>query len=155
MILKIDIKKLIVSILIPVVLGSIVGLITAPSGAYKELVQPSFAPPGFIFPIVWFILYTLMGVSSYIIMESNSYNKDSALLVYGIQLFVNLLWSIFFFKFNWYLFSFIWIILLIILVIIMIKKFYDISKLSGYLQIPYLIWLVFAAVLNFAIYILN
>ena len=153
--MKIDTKKLIVSIIIPVVLGSIIGLITAPSSSYKELVQPAFAPPGFIFPIVWFILYTLMGISSYLILESNSYNKDSALAIYGMQLFVNLLWSIFFFKFDLYLFSFIWLVLLIILVIIMIKKFYDISKLSGYLQIPYLLWLIFAAVLNFAIYILN
>ena len=153
--MKIDIKKLIVNIIIPVVLGSSIGLITAPAEGYKELIQPSFAPPGFIFPIVWFILYTLMGISSYLILESNSYSKDEALIIYGIQLFVNLTWSIFFFKLNWYLFSFIWILLLIILVIIMIKKFYDISKVSAYLQIPYLLWLIFASVLNFAIYILN
>ena len=153
--MKIDFKKLFISILIPVILGGVVGFLTSPSNDYKELIQPSFAPPAILFPIVWTILYALMGISSYIIYESNDINKSKALLIYIIQLIVNLLWSVLFFTLNLYFLSFIWIVLLIILVIVMIKKFYDISKISAYLQIPYLLWLIFAAILNFAIWILN
>lgn len=153
--MKINIRKLIISILIPVLLGGIVGLLTSPGDNYKDLIQPSFAPPGFIFPIVWTILYTLMGISSYIIKESDSYYKDEAMVIYYVQLIVNLLWSFIFFGFGWYFISFIWILFLIFLVIIMIKKFYSISKVSGFIQIPYLLWLIFASILNLSIFILN
>ncbi len=153
--MKINIRKLIISILIPVLLGGIVGLLTSPGDNYKDLIQPSFAPPGFIFPIVWTILYTLMGISSYIIKESDSYYKDEAMVIYYVQLIVNLLWSFIFFGFGWYFISFIWILFLIFLVIIMIRKFYSISKVSGFIQIPYLLWLIFASILNLSIFILN
>ena len=153
--LKINIRKLIISILIPVVLGGLVGLLTGAGDNYKELVQPSFAPPSILFPIVWTILYTLMGISSYIVSESNSYYKAEALFIYYVQLLVNLLWSFVFFSLGWYLISFIWILLLIGLVILMIKRFYSISKVSALIQIPYLLWLIFASVLNLSIYILN
>ena len=140
-------------ILIPVGFGTLVGILT--SGSYNDMIQPSFAPPGIVFPIVWSILYTLMGISNYIILESNSYYKDESIFIYVTQLIVNLLWSFFFFTFKWYFLSFIWILLLIFLVYIMIKRFYNISKTSAYLQIPYLIWLIFAAILNFSIFLLN
>lgn len=152
--MKIDYKRLIISIIIPVGLGAIVGLLTS-SSSYKDMVQPSFAPPGILFPIVWTILYILMGISSYIISKSNNILKSDALFTYYLQLGVNLLWSFFFFTFKWYWFSAVWIILLIYLVIKMIKKFYNISRLSGYLQIPYLLWLLFALILNISIAILN
>lgn len=153
--MKINIRKLLINILIPVVLGAIVGLITGSGNNYDNLVQPSFAPPGILFPIVWTILYTLMGISSYIISASNSYDSGEALSIYIIQLIVNLLWSFIFFVFNWYFLAFLWILLLIYLVITMIKKFYSISKIGGIIQIPYLLWLIFASILNLAIVILN
>ena len=153
--MKINIRKLLISIIIPIVLGGIVGLLTSSFNNYNDIIQPSFAPPGILFPIVWSILYILMGISSYIISESNSYDKDSCLGIYIIQLIVNLLWSFLFFTFKWYLISFLWILFLIVLVVIMIVMFFKISKLSAYLQIPYLLWLIFAAILNFSIYILN
>lgn len=153
--MKINIKKLLVCILIPVLLGTAVGLLTSTGNFYEEFEMPSFTPPGFIFPIVWFILYTLMGISSYIVLESNSYLKDESIIIYATQLVVNLVWSFLFFTFNWFLFSFLWILLLIALVVIMIIKFSKISKTSAYLQIPYLLWLVFAAILNFSVYLLN
>lgn len=153
--MKINFKKLIISILIPLLLGGIVGTLTSGSDAYKEMIQPSFAPPAILFPIVWSILYILMGISFYIISESKNIIKGDAKFSYYLQLVVNLLWSFFFFTFKWYLFSSIWIVLLIFLVINMIKKFTSINKLSGYLQIPYLLWLVFALILNISIYILN
>lgn len=151
--MKINYKKLIVSILIPVVLGALVGFLSGSSGGYKDIIQPSFAPPGWLFPVVWTILYILMGVSDYLVKDD--LNTNASLKIYKYQLAVNLLWSFIFFTFKWYLLSFLWIILLIVLVIKMIKEFLNINKISGYLQIPYLLWIIFAAVLNFSIYLLN
>lgn len=141
-------KNLIKNILIPVIMGGIIGLIINPFMNYQDLNKPPLSPLGIIFPIIWTILYIIMGYSFY---KQNEQNKT----IYYTQLVVNGLWSIFFFVFKWYLFSFIWIILLIILVIIMIKEFYKLNKLSGLINIPYLIWLIFAAYLSFGIYILN
>ena len=103
--------------------------------------------PSWIFPVAWTILYLLMGVSSYMI-----YREDKEIpKIYFIQLVFNYLWIIIFFFLNKYILSFIWIIILIILVIKMIKEFYQINKVSGYLQIPYLVWLTVAAYLNLII----
>ena len=151
--MKINYKKLIISIIIPLGLGFLVGLLSNSGSNYKDLIQPVFAPPSWVFPVVWTILYILMGISDYLVKEELNTNKS--LNIYKYQLGVNLLWSFIFFNFKWYLFAFIWIILLIILVIKMIKEFININKTSGYLQIPYLIWLIFAAILNLSIYILN
>lgn len=148
-------KKLFISILIPVGLGALVGFISSSYSNYTDLTLPSFAPPSILFPIVWTILYTLMGISSYIISESNSYEKEKALSIYWIQLGINLLWSIIFFVLNLKTLAFIWIILLIIAVIIMIKRFLSINKLAGYLQIPYLLWIIYAAILSLSIIFLN
>lgn len=153
--MKFDLKKLLYCIFIPVFLGSFVGFLTASSNNYNDLVLPDFAPPSIVFPVVWTILYILMGVSSYLIVMSDDTGKNDALFVYGVQLIINLLWSFWFFTFNFYLISFIWILLLIGFVVVMIKKFYNINRLSAYLQIPYLLWLIFAAVLNFSVWLLN
>ena len=149
--MKINYKKLIIYILIPLILGSIVGLLT--SGNYEDLITPNFTPPKVLFPIVWSILYILMGISRYLIDNKN--NNTSAIKTYRIQLIINLLWPILFFSFKLFFFSFIWIILLIIFVIIMIIKFYKLSKTSSLLEIPYLLWIIFASILNFAIYQIN
>ena len=141
-------QKLIKNILIPVIMGGIIGLIINPFMNYQNLNKPPLSPPGIIFPIIWTILYIIMGYSFY---KQDEQNKT----IYYIQLIVNGLWSIFFFVFKWYLLSFIWIILLILLVIIMIKEFYKVNKLSGLINIPYLIWLIFAAYLSFGVYLLN
>ncbi len=151
--MKIDYKKLILNILVPLGLGALVGFLSGSSDGYKDIVQPSFAPPGWLFPVVWSILYILMGVSNYLVKQEQ--NTNYSLNIYKYQLVVNLLWSFFFFTFKWFLFSFLWIILLIILVAKMIKEFLSINKTSGYLQIPYLLWIIFAGILNFAIYLLN
>ena len=142
------------SILIPVIVGGIVGFIISGSIDYNTLEKPFLSPPSIAFPIVWTILYILMGVS-YGILESNSLVDSHINLIYYSQLFVNALWSIFFFTLKWRLFSFIWIILLIVLVIIMIIKFYQKNKLAGLIQIPYLIWILFASYLNLFVYLLN
>lgn len=142
------------SILVPLLVGGLVGLATSNYITYNNLIQPSFAPPSILFPIVWTVLYTLMGVS-YGILKSNSLTNEKINKIYYLQLFVNALWSFFFFVFEWRLFSFFWILLLIALVILMIKEFYAQNKVAGLLQIPYLIWISFASVLNLSIYLLN
>ena len=142
------------SILIPVIVGTVVGLITSGSMEYNSLIQPPLAPPAILFPIVWSILYVLMGVS-YGILESNSLVDSGINSIYYGQLFVNALWPFFFFVFKWRLFAFLWIILLLALVIVMIAKFYEKNKVAGLLQLPYLVWVTFASYLNLAIYLLN
>ena len=141
-------KKLIKNILIPVIMGGIVGLIISPFMNYNNLNKPPLSPPGIVFPIVWTILYIIMGYSFY---KQNEQNKT----IYYTQLIVNGLWPIIFFIFKWYLISTIWIILLIILVTIMIYKFYKENKIAGLINIPYLIWLFFALYLSFGVYLLN
>ncbi len=142
------------SILIPVIVGGVVGLITSNAINYNDLIQPVFAPPSFLFPTVWTILYVLMGVS-YGILEKKGLNDSEINAIYYLQLTVNALWSFIFFVFKWRLFAFIWILILDALVIDMIIKFYKKDKTAGLLQIPYLIWISFATVLNFAVYLLN
>lgn len=142
------------SILIPLVLGGIVGFLISGSMDFDTLTKPALAPPSIVFPIVWTILYILMGVS-YGILKSNNLTDDNINLIYYMQLGVNLLWPIAFFVLKWRLFAFIWILLLAVLVAIMIYKFYNKNKLSGLLQIPYLIWVLFASYLNLGFYLLN
>lgn len=155
-IMKIKNKStLIIAILIPIAVGTLSALFSRNMSSYSTLNKPPVNPPGFIFPIVWIILYILMGISSYIIYESDSPEKWKALKTYAIQLFFNFWWSIIFFRFSLYFLAFLWLLALIILISVMIYQFYRINQLSSYLQIPYLLWCLFAAYLNFMIYRLN
>lgn len=149
-----DLITYVKAILVPVILGAIVGFITSGSMDFDMLIQPSFAPPAILFPIVWTILYVLMGVS-YGILKTKNLTNDRINKLYYSQLIVNLLWSIIFFTFKWRLFAYFWILVLIVLVVLMIKEFYEKNKTAGLLQIPYLIWIVFASFLNLSIYLLN
>ena len=147
--------KLLISILIPNIIGGISAFLSKVSENIDKFNKPSFTPPPIVFPIVWTILYILMGISSYIIYKENNTYKNKALKVYILQLIINVLWTIIFFRFKAFLLAFITIIILIVLTIIMIYKFYEINKLAGLLQIPYLIWLIIAAILSFYVLILN
>lgn len=147
-------RILAISIIIPLVAGGI-GSLIGDTSAFNEMIKPSFAPPGFIFPIVWTVLYVLMGISSYMIYITNGRKIDSSLLIYFAQLLVNMLWPFFFFTLKWYLFAFAWIIILIALVVSMIMKFVNTNRTAAFIQLPYLLWLIFASVLNFSIYTLN
>ena len=148
-------KVYIISILIPLIIGGIVAWITSGQmEAFETLNQPKLSPPGILFPIVWSILYILMGIS-YAILKTNGLVDSQVNLIYYLQLAVNALWSIIFFNLKWRLFAFFWLLLLIGLVIAMIVIFYNKNKTAGLLQIPYLAWCTFAAYLNMAIYLLN
>lgn len=142
------------AILLPVLVGALVGIITSGSMDYNMLQKPPLAPPGAVFPIVWTILYILMGVS-YGILKVNNQTDEEIDWIYYIQLAINALWSIIFFNFKWRLFAFVWIILLAVAIISMIRKFLKKNKISGLLQIPYILWVIFAAYLNLGFYILN
>ena len=142
------------SILIPVVIGAIVGFIISKFIDYNDLVKPPLAPPGFLFPVMWTILYILMGVS-YGILKINGKIDKNIDFIYYLQLIVNALWSIFFFVLKARLFSAFWIVFLLVLIVLMIYEFYNKNKIAGLFQIPYLLWSIFATYLNIAIYILN
>ena len=145
-------KKLILYILTTLGLGSLPALFVK-FNEYKNVIKPPLSPPGVLFPIVWTILFILMGISIYRV-TNNSDNKNLVILYYA-QLTVNALWTPIFFGLNSYLFAFIWLLLLLILVVIMTIKFYNVDKVSAYLLIPYIIWLLFAGYLNLGVYLLN
>lgn len=151
--MKRNIILLIICIVITFLIGNLFAIFIDTS-SYNRL-NKIINLPGYIFPIVWSILYLIMGITLFLILKSNNELKYQAIRIYFIQLLVNSLWTLFFFKFNLYLFSYIWIILLIILVIIMIIKFYKIKIITGILNIFYLLWLIFASILNLGIVILN
>ena len=152
---KINIKQLIFYIGITLLIGSVPSFFIKIGDVYKSLNRPPLSPPGIIFPIVWTILYILMGISIYRIVTNKSENKNEARLIYFIQLIINACWTPIFFGFNQYFLAFLWIIMLILLVVTMILIFFKIDKLSAYLNIPYLAWLLFACYLNFGVYVLN
>ena len=151
-----NLKALLVSLLISLGVGALSGILTKNSvEVYSQLSLPPLSPPSWVFPVVWTILFALMGISSYIIYISKSPNTKYALSVYFLQLVVNFIWPLIFFGAEAYLFAFIWLIFLWLLVVLMIKMFYKISPAAALLQIPYLIWLTFAAYLNLMVVILN
>ena len=149
-----DVKIYIKSILIPVVIGFIIGLITNSSIDYTIINRPKISPPGWIFPVVWTILYILMGISYGLLIE-NKKNDLKTKSIYIAQLFLNYSWSIIFFTLKLRFLSIICIILLLISIIIMIAIFFKRNKMSGILQIPYLLWCLFATYLTISIYLLN
>lgn len=154
----INLKRLAVSVLLPLAVGGAAGLITRGSvERYADIAKPPLSPPGWLFPVVWTILFLLMGIASYLVFTSKESRDavNTALLVYGIQLVVNFFWSIFFFNFGAYLFSFFWLILLWVLILAVLLLFGRISKAAGYLMLPYLLWVSFAGYLNLAIYLIN
>ena len=142
------------SILIPVIIGGVIGLIISRSIDYNSLQKPPLSPPSILLPIVWTILYVLMGIS-YGILDSKSLIELKTKIIYSLQLFVNATWSLIFFTLKWRLFAFIWIIILDVLVIVMIIDFFKKNKTAGLLQIPYLLWIIFASYLNLGVYLLN
>ena len=136
--MKRNYKLLAVFRLIPIVLGGIVGLLTVKGSNIDSII------PAWIFPVVWTVLYALMGISSYMVYMDIGYIPK----IYIIQLVINYSWVFIFFTFKNFMLAFIVIILLVILVGLMIKKFLSINKIAGYLQIPYFIWLIIAGYLN-------
>ncbi len=153
------VRSFIIAIIIPLAVGGLSALLTMGSmDLYETIIQPPLSPPAILFPIVWTILYTIMGISSGIIYNSQggtAASRNNALAVYALQLFINFIWSIIFFNLRAFLPAFVLILVLWVLIIVMITRFYKIDKTAALLQIPYLLWVTFAAYLTLAIYTLN
>lgn len=156
--MKIKRKSLIISVAIPLLVGGLSSLVTRNSMKdFENLNKPPLSPSAIAFPIVWTVLFILMGIASYLVYQNggNSQEKTNALKLYGVQLIFNFFWSVIFFNFKAYNFAFIWLLALLILVICTAVSFYKISKSAGYLFIPYILWVTFAGYLNLAIAVLN
>ncbi len=151
------IYKLFISLIIPFLASAIGGFFTSTSVStwYVDLVKPTFNPPSWVFGPVWTALYLLMGISLYLVWIEKSKNKDMAFTFFGIQIFLNAMWSVLFFGLQKPLFAFIEIIFLWNAILFTIVCFYRINKTSAYLLIPYILWVSFAAVLNFFLFYLN
>lgn len=156
--MKIKKDELAISILIPLAVGAVSSFLTRSSMmVFQSLNKPPLSPPGWLFPVVWTVLYILMGIASYIIYRQGEEKIEvkEALRIYAVQLVFNFFWSIFFFRFEWYLFSFLWLVVLWMLILVMILRFWKISPTAAYMLLPYLIWVTFAGYLNLGIYMLN
>ncbi len=155
--MKNNLKTLLIALAIPLAVGGLATLLSGGMGEYGSFVQPPLSPPGWVFPIVWTILYLLMGYSSYRVYtadKSPAFTKK-ALQLYGIQLFLNFLWPIVFFGLNWYLGAFIVLIALWIAIFLTMRAFSVIDETAGDLLLPYILWVTFAGYLNIGVYFLN
>jgi tryptophan-rich sensory protein len=150
--------KLVISIIICQLAGMIGSVFTMPAipGWYANLNKPSFSPPNWLFGPVWILLYTLMGISLYLVWnQKGSVGTKTALIFFAVQLGLNTLWSLIFFGLRLPLAAFLEILVLWLFILLTILKFFPISKVAAYLLIPYLLWVSFASLLNFYIFRLN
>ena len=155
---KSNIIKLVISLLLPLSVGAVAGMFTSQAVPtwYASLNRPSFSPPNWVFGPVWTSLYILLGISFFLIWkEKASKERDLAIKIFSIQMLLNFAWSFLFFYFNLIGVALIEIILLWISISLMIYLFYKIKPLAAYLNIPYLLWVSFATILNAGYYLLN
>jgi len=153
-----NIIKLVVSIALPLGIGAIAGLFTAQAipDWYATLNRPSFNPPNWLFGPVWTILYFMLGISFFLIWKIDpSKERNLAILVFLLQLLLNFGWSFFFFYFKMIGFALIEISVLWISIVIMLLLFYKIRPMAAYINIPYLLWVTFATILNAGYFVLN
>ena len=156
--MKINWKKMLISLAIPLAVGGLAALITGRGmQAYDIMNQPPLSPPGWVFPVVWTLLYLLMGYASYRIYTSDADPelRRQALILYGAQLAVNFLWPLVFFGLNWYLVAFAVLIVLWALILLTMRAFSKIDERAGDLLLPYILWVTFAAYLNLGVFLLN
>lgn len=156
---NIDFRKLALSCGISLGVGAVSALVSMSSmDAFENAAKPPLTPPNWVFPVVWTILFLLMGISSYLVFVSRSGGREvrnAALTVYAAQLVVNFFYPIIFFNLSAYLLAFIWILILLAMVAVMVRLFLRVSRISGILQIPYLLCVAFATYLTFGVFILN
>ena len=154
-------KKKITDLLLFVIGTGIVGAVSSliAEGNFKEfynsLEKPPLSPPGWVFSVAWVILYILMAISAFLIYDTDHPNRNSALKIYFVQLFINFLWSPVFFRFKSLIGAAVVVTMLLIAVWVMIKAFFKIRKSAALINIPYLAWTVFAAYLTYGFLLLN
>ncbi|NPV07371.1 MAG: tryptophan-rich sensory protein [Anaerolineae bacterium] len=148
---------LLLALLVPNAAGGIGALATASSVDtwYRGLRKPSWNPPGWVFGPAWTILYTMMGAASWLVSRSDSPHKDRALRLYGLQLSLNILWSVIFFGLRRVDLALVEIAALWGLILATLTSFYRVRPLAGLLLVPYQLWTSFAAVLNYELWRLN
>ncbi len=123
---------------------------------FDDVMQSELTPPGIVFPIVWFVLYALMGIgAARIRLAEESLEQVKALLIFSLQLAVNFFWSIIFFDLQAFQFAFWWLVILWVLIILMITAYHKVDKLAAYIQIPYLLWVTFAGYLAYMTWMMN
>ena len=152
-------RNFIISVAISLGVGILSALLTRGNmNIYEEVSTPPLSPPSFLFPVVWTVLYVLMGISAAMVYNTRTSplaRRKEALTLYYVSLFFNFFWSIIFFNIRAFLFAFVWLLVLLTLIILTIVKYYKINKTAAYLQIPYAVWVTFAGYLNFGIWLLN
>ncbi len=154
--MKIQWKKLIACIAIPIAVGGIAALLTRDGiAAFEVVIKPPLTPPAWLFPLCWTVLYVLMGIASYLVAVTEDDLRGNALLFYGVQLVLNFVWPLLFFNLEAYLFSFVWLVILWAIILVTMLKFYKISEKAGDLLLPYILWVTFAGYLNFGTFLLN
>ena len=155
--MKIKWKELLICLAIPLAVGGLSALLSGGMSDYQMLNQPPLSPPGWVFPVVWSILYLLMGYASYRVLTSGADPKQirQALTLYGAQLFFNFLWSPVFFGLEWRLVAFLILVVLWLLIYLTMKAFSEIDEWAGNLLLPYILWVTFAGYLNFGAFLLN
>lgn len=155
--MKLNLKALLISLAIPLAVGGLAALLSGGMADYQILNQPPLSPPSWLFPIVWTILYLLMGYASYRVYTAGKDPEATrrALILYGIQLFLNFLWPILFFRFDLYLTSFFVLIALWVFIYLTMRAFSAIDERAGDLLLPYILWVTFAAYLNLGVFLLN
>ena len=150
-------KKRLICWAIPLAVGGLAALLSGGMGSYRVINQPPLSPPGWVFPIVWTVLYLLMGEASYRVLTSGKDKTEikQALIAYGVQLFLNFLWPLVFFGRQMYLTAFIILIALWVAIFITMRRFSKINETAGDLLIPYFLWVTFAGYLNLGVFLLN
>ena len=150
-------KNRIINWVIPLAVGGLATLLSGGTKLYQTINQPPLSPPGWVFPVVWTILYVLMGEAAYRVLTSDAEKGQikKALIAYGVQLFFNFLWPLFFFGGQMYLTAFIILIALWIAILVTTRAFSQIDETAGDLLLPYLLWVTFAGYLNLGVFLLN
>lgn len=152
----VNLKRLLIALAVPLAVGALSAFASGSfSEQYAVVNKPPLSPPGWVFPVVWTLLYLAMGYASYLVMTVGGRDAKDALTVYYVQLALNFLWPILFFRFRLYTFAIFELILLIAAVTVMVIRFSHVDERAGYLTLPYLIWLCFALYLNIGVAVLN
>lgn len=151
----IKLPRLLYSLALPLAVGGVSALLSGPFSVYRDFNRPPGSPPAILFPIVWTILYILMGIAFYRIGDPRNFGNDTAKRNYYIQLALNFMWSIIFFRFRLFVGAALWLIALILAIIATYYEFKRFDKPAAYLLIPYILWCVYALYLNLGIAVLN
>ncbi|MBQ7089377.1 MAG: tryptophan-rich sensory protein [Clostridia bacterium] len=149
-------KTLIVQVVLALLAGGLASLLGGDTAdLYQRLTAPPLAPPGWVFPVVWTVLYILMGLAAGLVARSEDMDRDRALFFYYVQLGMNVLWPLVFFRFEWITFGAVWLLLLVVAVGITQRQFRTVNTAAGWLLVPYLVWCLFALYLNVGFAVLN